>query len=281
MDSVALIAQPAKVLLIVVLAFVATRVLRRAVHRAVHSVGAAAATTTPRAVRRADTIGDLLRSIGSFGIWSIAGLTILGELGVDLGPLIAGAGIVGVALGFGAQNLVRDFISGIFMLMEDQYGVGDVIDAGPASGVVEAVTLRTTRLRDVQGDVWHIPNGNIERVANKSQQWSRALLDIQVSYLSDSERAAVVIKDVADGMWRDPDWSEEILSEPELWGVENLGPDGVVIRLVVQTRPLSQWNVARELRARIKAAFDAEGIQLAVPLRVYETASSTARISSP
>src|SRR6185503_842494 len=103
-----------------------------------------------------------------------------------------------------ALQSVRDFISGIFMLMEDQYGVGDVIDAGPASGVVEAVTLRTTRLRDVQGDVWHIPNGNIDRVANKSQQWSRALLDIEVSYLTDTDRAAAVIKDVADATWRDP-----------------------------------------------------------------------------
>src|SRR5205807_6180043 len=110
---------------------------------------------------------------------------IFGELGLSIGPLVAGAGIVGVALGFGAQNLVRDFLSGIFMFIEDQYGVGDVIDVGPASGVVEGVSLRTTRLRDVQGNVWHIPNGRIERVANKSQLWSRSLLDIPVSYAAD------------------------------------------------------------------------------------------------
>jgi small conductance mechanosensitive channel len=189
--------------------------------------------------------------------------------------LLAGAGVVGVALGFGAQNLVRDFLSGIFMLIEDQYGVGDVIDAGPATGKVEGVSLRTTRIRDVEGNVWHIPNGVIQRVANKSQEWSRALLDIQVAYDADTGRAADVIKRVADETWRDPVWSAEMLEEPEVWGVESLDVNGVSIRLVAKTKPLSQWKVERELRARIKQALEAEGIEIPLPQAVvWQKASS-------
>ena len=138
-----------------------------------------------RRVQRAETVGALLASVASFGIWTLAALMALGTLGLDLGPLIAGAGIVGVAIGFGSQNLVRDFISGIFMLMEDQYGVGDVVDAGPATGTVEGVGLRTTRLRDVNGTLWHIPNGEIRRVGNRSQGWARALVDVEVAYSTD------------------------------------------------------------------------------------------------
>ena len=175
---------------------------------------------------------------------------ILSELGIDLAPLLAGAGMLGVALGFGAQSVVRDFLSGMFMLLEDQYGVGDVIDAGDASGTVEGVSLRTTRLRDVEGVVWHVPNGEIKRVGNKSQQWSRAVLDVPVAFETDIEHAKRVIKETADAVWRRAPWSTMILGEPEVWGVEELGAQGVVIRLVVKTHPLEQWKVARELRAR-------------------------------
>jgi small conductance mechanosensitive channel len=133
---------------------------------------------------------------------------------------------------------------------------------------VEGITLRTTRLRDVEGVVWHIPNGSIERVGNKSQEWSRALLDVQVGYGTDSAHAVSVIKRVADATWQDPVWSTEILEEPEVWGVEGLEADGMAIRLVVKTRPLSQWKVARELRARLKKEFEAEGIEIPFPQRV-------------
>ena len=280
-----LVARPGKIALILLVAWFAARLLRRVIARFTRGLGSVSAdvvavadrsagtllrtggATTLRTVQRSATVGALLGSAASFAVWSVAGLMVLGELGIDLAPLLAGAGIVGIAIGFGAQNLVRDFLSGIFMLIEDQYGVGDVIDAGPASGIVEGVSLRTTRLRDVEGNVWHIPNGQIERVSNKSQEWSRALLDIQVSYQTGTERAAAVIKQVADHMWQDPEWSEDILVEPEVWGVEDLGPDGVTIRLVVKTKALSQWKVGRELRARIKRAFDAEGIEIPFPQR--------------
>jgi small conductance mechanosensitive channel len=153
------------------------------------------------------------------------------------------------------------------MIVEDQYGVGDVVDLGDASGTVEAVTLRSTRLRDVSGTVWHVPNGTIQRVANKSQQWSRALVDVSVSYDTDVAQASEVIKRVADEMWVDEDWSNCILEEPEVWGVESLGADGIVIRLVVKTQPAEQFKVMRELRVRIKTAFDAEGIEIPFPQR--------------
>jgi small-conductance mechanosensitive channel len=262
---------------ILLAAWVINRLVRRTIRRLVGAMGeerGLAALRAPtalartdelpslRRVQRAETVGALLASVASFGIWTLAGLMALGTMGLDLGPLIAGAGIVGVALGFGSQNLVRDFISGIFMLLEDQYGVGDVVDAGPATGTVEGVGLRTTRLRDVNGTLWHIPNGEIRRVGNRSQGWARALVDVEVAYSTYLDAATQVIERAADDMWRDERWAHRILEEPELWGVEELGPDGVRVRLVAKTRPLEQWKVARELRARIKAAFDKAGVEV-------------------
>src|SRR3954469_18558691 len=168
-----------------------------------------------RRTQRAETIGAVVRSIVSITIWSIAVLTVLEILGISLGPLIAGAGIAGVALGFGAQSLVKDFLSGMFMLMEDQFGVGDVIDTGVATRTVEAVSLRTTRLRDVNGTVWHVPNGEIQRVGNKSQQWARALLDILVAHDTDVDRANAVLKEVADRVTAQPPLVSDVLEEPE------------------------------------------------------------------
>ncbi len=145
--------------------------------------------------------------------------------------------------------------------------MGDIIDVGDAAGVVEGVSLRTTRLRDVEGTVWHFPNGEIRRVGNKSQQWSRALIDFEVAYETDLEAAKATIKRVADEVWKDDAWSTNVLEEPEVWGVEAFGPDGVAIRLVLKTLPSAQWKVMRELRQRMKAAFDAEGITIPFPQR--------------
>ena len=278
------VVKPAKVLLVIVLAFVATRLIGRGIKRFVAGMGRKTErkldslrqhapatllktdeTSGLRAAQRAETIGALLKSIAAFAVWTAAAFMVLGELGLNLGPLIAGAGIVGVALGFGAQNLVRDFISGIFMLVEDQYGVGDLIDAGPATGTVEAVSLRTTRLRDIYGVVWHIPNGKIDRIGNKSQKWSRALLDVDVAYDTDIDVAGAVIKGALDEAWKSEEWSNVILEEPELWGAEDLGPDGITIRMVVKTLPSEQFKVARYLRARIKAALDEAGIEIPFP----------------
>lgn len=220
-----------------------------------------------RSAARAQTLGVVLKSLSGFAVWSIAVITILGELGVNLGPLVAGAGIAGVALGFGAQSLVKDFLAGVFILVEDQYGVGDIVDAGEATGTVEAVSLRTTRLRDVNGAVWHIPNGQIVRVGNMSQQWARALLDVSVNYEADLAVAQATIKRVADEVWKDPKWAYKVLEEPEVWGVEDFGADGITIRLVVKTQPSQQFQVLRELRLRLKTALDDAGIEIPYPQR--------------
>src|SRR4051794_7823773 len=216
--------------------------------------------------QRAETIGSVLRSVTSIVVFTVAGAMVLGELGFDLGPVLASAGIVGVAVGFGAQNLIKDFLNGMFMILEDQYGVGDVVDAGEATGTVESVGLRTTRLRDVQGTVWHIRNGEVIRVGNKSQGWARALLDIPVAWDTDVEQVRDVVKAAADSVWQDEDWSDRIVEEPEVWGIEDMGSTGLVVRLAVKTAPLEQWKVGRELRQRVKAALDGAGILVGVPM---------------
>ncbi len=223
------------------------------------------AETSERASQRTRTLGSVLRHVASIAIWVVAFMMVLAELGVSIGPLLAGAGIIGVALGFGAQSLVRDFLSGVFMLVEDQYGVGDVVDVGEASGVVEQVTLRVTVLRDVEGTVWYVPNGEIRRVGNMSQNWARTILDIEVAYDTEVEHATRVIKAVADEVWRAQTPGAAVIAEPEIWGLEQFGPNAMVLRLAVKTKPGEQWAVGREIRARLKDAFDAEGIVIPFP----------------
>ena len=271
---------PLRILVILVVAFVTSHLVRRAIRRFTDTISGTVASPrvdklrhqapaalgpspgTVRAAARAQTIGSVLRSLSTAVIYTIAGVTILGELGVNLAPLVASAGIVGIAIGFGAQSLVKDFVTGIFMLVEDQYGVGDIVDLGEASGVVEAVGLRATRLRDVNGTVWYVPNGQITRVANKSQDWARALLDVTVPNNANVREAEATIKEVADGVWNDEQWRPKLLDEPEIWGVENLGPTGIDIRVVIKTKPAEQFAVMRELRTRIKEALDDHSIVL-------------------
>jgi len=223
--------------------------------------------SSERAAQRTQTLGNVLRSVATLVIYTIATLMALSEFDVNLGPLIAGAGIVGVALGFGAQSLVKDFLSGTFMLLEDQYGVGDVIDVGDAAGVVEAVNLRTTQIRDVHGTLWHVPNGEIRRVANKSQAWARTVLDVEVAYDTDMAKAMSVIKRVADEVWEEAPDNATILEEPEIWGVEAFGASAIAIRLAMKVEPAEQWATARLVRGRLKEAFDAEGIEIPFPQR--------------
>ena len=276
-----LLGPPLKIVLIVIAAMILNRVARRAVKRSLTRLHTGAVRermgamrrrtpaalletgeTSLRAEQRIDALSSVLRSIVTFVIWLVAALMCLGEVGIDLAPLLAGAGVLGVAIGFGSQSLVRDFLSGAFILIEDQFGVGDTVDLGDATGIVEAVSLRTTRLRAVDGTVWHMPNGEITRVGNMSQHWSRALLDVEVAYDTELEHARSVIKTVADRLWRE---DSNVLDEPEMWGVESLGAHGVMLRLVVKTTPSAQWGVSRELRERIKAAFDEEGIEIPFP----------------
>jgi small conductance mechanosensitive channel len=221
-----------------------------------------------RRVQRAKTMGDLLKSVITGVLVAIFGTMILSQVGVNIAPIIASAGILGIALGFGAQSLVKDFLSGVFMIFEDQYGVGDVIDVGEATGTVEAVSLRVTRLRDLDGTVWYVPNGEILRVGNKSQNWSRAVVDVGVGYDEDLVRAKRVLGEVAHDLWEDEDFRSVIVEEPEVTGVEALAPDAITLRVLVKTAPMEQWAIARELRQRIKARFDHEGIEIPFPQRV-------------
>jgi len=233
-DGALVVAHAARLLLVVVVAVVVRSLLLRGVRRLVRT---AVEGSLPRALKplrdrafepgallterrrlRAGTLGSVLRSVVTAGVATVAGAMALSELGLDLTPVVASAGIVGVAIGFGAQNLVKDFLTGMFMLLEDQYGVGDVIDAGPASGTVEAVGLRTTRLRDVEGTVWHIRNGEITRVGNKGQGWARAMLDVPLSLDSDVAAVRRVALSVAESVWHDDDFTGKELEQPAVWG---------------------------------------------------------------
>jgi small conductance mechanosensitive channel len=282
-----LIAKPLAILGLVVVALVARWVLHRLIDRLAHRAGAGVPNPLNRAragragsqqvvsvtqaaarrAQRATTMASLLKSITTGVIFSIVGIMVVAELGYNVAPLIASAGIIGLAFGFGAQSLVKDLLSGIFMIVEDQYGVGDSVDLGYAIGVVEAVGLRVTRLRDVEGTVWYVRNGEILRVGNQSQNWARTVLDVPVSHNQDLRHVQAVLKEVAHGLWDDEDFAGQIIEEPEVWGVQDLTPDWITVRVTLKTAPLEQWAVARELRERVKARFDHEGIELARPAR--------------
>ncbi len=234
-------------------------------------VGSAAAESdqlvVARRVQRAETMGSVLRSSAAFLV-AVGVLTAVANINDwDLGPVLASAGVVGVALGFGAQTLVKDFLAGIFMLVEDQYGVGDVVDLGEASGTVEAVGLRVTQVRDLSGTLWYVRNGEILRVGNKTQGWSRALVELRVGPDQDVEHVAGLIRDAAATIVGDETVGPLLLDEPEVTSFEDLTGESVMIRTLVKTAPSKQWEVQRELRSRIRAALVGAGVPLALPRR--------------
>jgi small-conductance mechanosensitive channel len=226
--------------------------------------GAAAQAETglvdERRKQRVQALGAILRSAASVTIFGIAGFVILGDLGVNLAPLLASAGVVGVAIGFGAQSLVKDYLSGIFMMVEDQYGVGDVITVGDATGTVENVTLRLTRMRDVNGIVWHIRNGTIDTVGNESQGWARAVIDFPVPFAADLTAIRELLARTGEVMWNEPSWRSVMLEAPEVWGAQAITSTEVTMRMVAKTAPLRQWEIEREMRARVKRALKEAGI---------------------
>src|SRR5215212_8130619 len=215
-----------------------------------------------RRSQRAEMIGAALANVASVAIWLVAAIGVLHVLGLRLGPLLAGAGIAGLVLSLSAQQMVRDFLSGIAMLMEDQYGPGDVVDAGPAKGVVERVGLRTTRLRAVDGIVWHVRNGEIERLGNESRDWARVLVDVELARGADLAQARRTVERAAQKVAQDEQWQPFLLEAPELWGVEEVKAASVTIRLAVKTRPSKRDDVARQLRASMEGALERAGIPL-------------------
>ncbi|MFI7541418.1 mechanosensitive ion channel family protein [Actinoplanes sp. NPDC049599] len=221
---------------------------------------AAANTFIPeRRRQRAEAIGSVLRSFVTAVVFTMATLLVMGELGFNLGPLLASAGIVGIALGFGAQSLVKDLIAGLFMLLEDQYGVGDSVDLGDAVGVVETVGLRVTTVRDMRGVLWYIRNGEIIRVGNKSQGWAMVVIDIPIGFVN-SEQATAVLRQAALALAEEPEHATEFLEPPDVIGVEQMTVDGAVIRTIAKTTAEGQPIVQRELRRRLTEALETAGI---------------------
>jgi moderate conductance mechanosensitive channel len=286
-----LIATPAKILLIVVLAAVVRAMLHRGIRRLTDRTATGAVPTilrplrnrvaqndpdgqiTERRTQRAEAIGSVLRSFASIVVLGIAVVLVLGELGINLAPIVASAGVVGVALRPPAGSQ-RELASGGGQGVLSQYGVGDVVDLGEASGTVEAVGLRITRLRDVNGVVWYVRNGEILRVGNKSQGFAQVVIDMPVAHDTDLERARAVMQEVADAMYADEEWAPVLLAEPESLGVEQISAEGVFLRLVVRSANADQWRVGRELRMRLKERFVAEGIRTPQPLLAGAPAGS-------
>jgi small conductance mechanosensitive channel len=221
--------------------------------------------------KRTETLVHIFETTGKVFIIIIAIFMVMKELGMDITPLLTGAGIAGLALGFGAQSLVKDFLSGFFILIENQFRVGDVIKIGEFSGVVERISLRTVVLRDLEGNVHVIPNGEVKAVTNMSYEWSRAVVDIAVSYREDIDRVMNVLNEVGKTMIDDELFKKIIWEKPFVTGINDLSDGQVKLQMLVKTAPLMQWEVGRELRKRIKSAFDREGIEIPFPHQVLIT----------
>ena len=218
-----------------------------------------------RIVQRARTIGLVLSNLITAGLLISAVIAILSELGIAIGALAAGAGILGAALGFGAQSLVRDFISGLFIVVEDQYGVGDFVDLGSATGVVESIGLRVTQVRDLEGTVWYVRNGEILRVGNSSQGWSRVILDLPLAYNSDLDKAKKVIEQAAAKLAETLGSKSGLIGKAHVWGIQAIEVEAIVFRVVQQVRPSKKDELARLIRLEVKKAIDKAGIKLSKP----------------
>lgn len=212
--------------------------------------------------KREDTLIRIFNAALKVTVWTVAILTILPEIGINVGPLLAGAGIAGIAIGFGAQYMVRDFIAGLFIILENQYRIGDVVCFDGTCGLVEDIDLRKTVLRDLDGVVHHIPNGEIKKASNLSKDFARVNLNVGVSYDSDLEKVIEVVNRVGKELAEDPNWKEFIIKPPQFLRVDDFGDSAIIIKILGETQPLKQWDVTGELRKRIKIAFDKEGIEI-------------------
>ncbi len=248
------------------LVWVAIRVVRMVARRIVEAVDDGDDANLSAREKRGQTAAQLVRSVGGV-VAVLFGIIATLNLFIDIRPILAGAGILGLAISFGAQSLVKDIISGFFILVEDQFVVGDVIEAAGRTGTVERVTLRVVTLRDLRGVVHMIPNGQLTAVSNLTRSWSRAVVDIGVAYETSVDRALEVFRDEANLLWQDPAWKPKMLGVPDVVGVDELGDSGVILRTMVRTHPGKQWECAREFRRRIKNRLDQEGIEIPFPQR--------------
>ena len=256
-----------QIALVLIIGFVLTRLLRRITTKVGNKVSQ---DTTPiRALQRTETLTRVLSSAGIVVIWVMGTFYILGAIGANLAPLLASVGIIGLAVGFGAQNLVRDVVSGFFILLEDQFGVGDIIEINEvASGKVEILTLRVTGMRALDGTMHFVANGEITHIANRSKDWARAVVDVGVAYKENSEKVRRTLERVSLTTKEDDQLGRAMYAAPEILGIEVLADSEVTWRVVVDTTPGKQWEVGRALRERIKAAFDEDGIEIPFPHQV-------------
>lgn len=225
------------------------------------------AAPSPEEAKRASTLTQVLRDVVVIAAMVVAGMLVLAELGIDLKPILAAAGIGGLAIGFGAQSVVKDVISGFFLLLENQVRVGDVVVLGGTGGLVEAITLRTMVLRDLAGNVHIIPHGGVDRVTNMTKDYSRYVFDVGVAYREDPDEVMQVLQDIGDELQRDPAFGPDILGPLEMLGVDKFDDSAVIIKCRIMTKPIQQWRIAREMNRRIKKTFDARGIEIPFPHR--------------
>jgi small conductance mechanosensitive channel len=253
-----------EIVIILVVAFIVLRILRSFVQSIVERVLAANDQTPRELQQKAQTLANVIESAGRFVVFVIAGMMVLSNLGFQIAPLLASAGIAGLAIGLGAQSLIKDTINGFFILVENQYGVGDVIAVGTSSGTVEEVSLRRTVLRAVNGAQVVIPNGEIRTVENQSKGWSRAVIDIETAASVDDARVLKLLHELLDDIQGDPLIGNKILEPPQILGISSISVTGVTFRILVKTEPLQQWMVERELRLKIRQAFIEHGIAMPV-----------------
>jgi small conductance mechanosensitive channel len=251
---------------VLVLAILLYRLLRVLTRRIEHIVEDQDPSSFSAREQRARTLAQLMNSVGGVVITVGAGLMVLNFF-FPIAPLLAGVGVAGLAISFGAQSLVKDVISGFFMLMEDQFSVGDIVKVGDIGGVVERMTMRIVMVRDVHGVLHIVPNGSINRVSNLTRGWGRSVLDIGVAYQENVDRVIKLMRAVGTELWNDEEWRPRLVEEPAVWGVEALADSSVNVRIIANTVPGKQWEVSRELRRRIKNRFDEEGVEIPFPQR--------------
>ncbi len=256
-----------RIVVILIGAFVAIKLIDFVTWRIEKAVEDEDPTTKSEREKRAATLGKIIRHTWTALVLVIAIMMILKQVGLDIGPILAGVGIIGLAVGFGAQSLVKDVINGFFILLENNFRVGDVVKVGDVAGLVESMSLRVTVLRDLEGKVHVIPNSSIEVVTNMTKQWSRVVLDVGVAYKEDVDHVMEVLVEIGKDLYEDPAFRPLIMEPLEILGVDNFGDSSVDIKVMMKTVPLKQWTVGRELRRRIKNTFDEKGIEIPFPHR--------------
>ena len=255
-----------------------TAILIWAVRRSLRRLGQliAGVAPSPEQIKRAQTLTHVLESVAGVLLGIVGGLLILSELGLDMKPILTAAGIGGLAIGFGAQNVVKDVIAGFFILIENQVRVGDVVKIGATGGLVEAISMRTMTLRDLSGNVHVIPHGAVQQVTNMTRDFSCYVFDVGVAYREDVDEVMAVLREVGEALQADPAFGDDLLKPLEILGVDGFADSAVVIRARITTKPIQQWRIGREMNRRIKQAFDARGIAMPFPtVTVYAGAPKT------